>query len=243
MDIIPERCLACRSSRRMPPANSYHARSMRTVHVCPRLRWRALVSVRPLRSSPSSSRPLLSPRRRRPRPRQKRRLRRPNRLAPAPAMAADRRTCRPIQSLDPSANDVGKAQSGSQGVGLARAARGAADLSHGRRARGGAGAGRHPAQRRGQGQPVFPARVQSGPRHGSGHHRRRHARQHAHARPRAGLRRYQLPDPRDRAGPRLPQGSLLRLRRRLRLGRCDLSRRGRPAGQELRPGRGRQLRP
>ena len=164
----------------------------------------------------------------------------PSPQASTPATAPD---VSAVQSLDPSANDVGKAQSGSQGVGLARADRGAADLSHGRGARGGAGPGRHPAQRGGEGEPVFPARVQSGSRHGSGHHRGRHARQHAHARPRPGLRRHQLPDPRVGAGPLLPQGSLLRLRRRLRLGRRDLSRRGRPAGQELRPGRARQLRP
>ena len=140
--------------------------------------------------------------------------------APAPA-PAPRQPVSAIQSLDPSANDVGKAQSGSQGVGPARAARDAADLSHGRGARGGAGAGRHPAQRRGQGQPVFPARLQSRPRHRPRHHRRRHAGQHAHPRPRPGLCRHQLPDPRaDRAacvyrkGPYFADGGRLRLGRR-----------------------------
>ena len=58
------------------------------------------------------------------------------------------------------------------------------------------GRDRHPAQRRRQGQPVLPARLQPRPRHRLRHLRRRHAGQHADARAWPGLHRPQLPDPR-----------------------------------------------
>ena len=90
----------------------------------------------------------------------------------------------------------------------------------GRRGAGGrARPDRHPAFRRGQSQPVFSAWLQSRPRHRSFDHRRRHARQHADPRPRAGLRRYQFHDPGADPVDQCPQGSVLRRCRRLRLRR------------------------
>ena len=90
----------------------------------------------------------------------------------------------------------------------------------GRRGAGGVpGPDRHAALRRGQSQPVLPARLQPRPRHRPRHHGRRHAGQHAHPWPRPGLRRPQLPDPRADPAVRCPQGSLLRRRRRLLLRR------------------------
>ncbi len=64
-----------------------------------------------------------------------------------------------------------------------------------RGAGGGAGPDRHAAFRRGQSQPVLPARLQPRPRHRHRPVPRRHAAQHAHPCPRPGLRRHQLPDP------------------------------------------------
>ena len=81
------------------------------------------------------------------------------------------------------------------------------------------GPDRHPAFRRGQSQPVFSARLQPRPRHGSRHQRRRHARQHADPWPWAGLCRYQFSDPRTDPVGECPQGSVLRRRRRLQLRR------------------------
>ena len=78
---------------------------------------------------------------------------------------------------------------------------------------------RHPAFRRGQSQPVLPARLQSRPRHRPRHQRRRHAGEHAHPRPRPGLCRHQLPDPGTDPVDARPQGPLLRRRRRLLVGR------------------------
>ena len=75
---------------------------------------------------------------------------------------------------------------------------------------------RHAALGRRQGQPVFPARLQPRPRHRLRHRRRRHAGEHAHARPRPGLHRPELPDSRAGAAHRVPQGAVLRARRRLR---------------------------
>ena len=69
---------------------------------------------------------------------------------------------------------------------------------------------RHPAQRRRQGEPVFPARLQPRPRHRLRHLRRRHAGEHAHARARPGLHRSQLPDPGTGLAHRLLQGPVLR---------------------------------
>ena len=71
-----------------------------------------------------------------------------------------------------------------------------ADLAAGRSARVRARRDRHPAQRRRQGQPVLPARLQPRPRHRLRDLRRRHAGQHADARARPGLHRPELPDPR-----------------------------------------------
>ena len=87
---------------------------------------------------------------------------------------------------------------------------------------------RHPALRGRQGQPVLPARLQPGPRDRLRGHRRRDAGEHAHPRPRPGIRRPQLRDPgAGREGP-VPQGSVPRLDRRLLVGR----------GGGLRPRRG-----
>ncbi len=80
------------------------------------------------------------------------------------------------------------------------AARGAHGLPARRTARSSARPDRQPAQRRGQGQPVLPARLQPRPRHRPAHHRRRHAGQPAQPRPRPGLDRPELPD--SRAGDR-----------------------------------------
>ena len=95
----------------------------------------------------------------------------------------------------------------------------AALLAARRGAGGRAGPDRHPALRRGQSQPVFPARLQPRPRHRSRHQDRRHARQHADPWPRAGLCRYQFPDSGADPVGECPQGSVLRRCRRLRLRR------------------------
>ncbi len=73
---------------------------------------------------------------------------------------------------------------------------------------------RHPAFRRGQSQPVLPARLQSRPRHRSRHLGRRHAGEHAHPRPWPGLCRHELPDPGAHPVDAHPQGSVLRRRGR-----------------------------
>ena len=75
------------------------------------------------------------------------------------------------------------------------------------------------AQRRRQGEPVLPARLQPGPRHRFRDLRGRHARQPAVERARARLLRSELADPRARRPDPLPQGPVLRRGRRLFLGR------------------------
>ena len=76
----------------------------------------------------------------------------------------------------------GTPRRGQRDRGAARRARRPPDRPHRRGAGGGARPDRHPAQRRGQGQPVLPARLQPRPRHRPRHHGRRHAGQHAHPR-------------------------------------------------------------
>ncbi len=97
------------------------------------------------------------------------------------------------------------------------------------------------AQRRRQGQPVFPARLQSRPRHRHRDLGRRHADQPAHPCPWPGLRRPQLPHAGGRQFARHPQGAVLCRRRRFR--QCRLAR-DRPAGHGAAHGRfhHRQLR-
>src|SRR6267154_542807 len=84
---------------------------------------------------------------------------------------------------------------GEPGLHHPAADRGAADAAAGRSARVRARRDHHPAQRRRQGEPVLPARLQSGPRHRLPHHDQPHAGEHADARARAGLFRSQLPHP------------------------------------------------
>ena len=98
------------------------------------------------------------------------------------------------------------------------------------------------AQRRRQGEPVLPARLQPRPRHRLRDLRRRHADQHAHARARAGLHRPQFPDPRAGLAHRLQERPLLRGRGRLRVGRCGAPEPGRLAGEGHRIGHGRRAR-
>ncbi len=119
----------------------------------------------------------------------------------------------------------------------------AAGLPHRRGPRSRAGPRRHPAQRRGQGQPVLPARLQSRSRDRSRPHLRRYAGQHAHAWAWPGLRRYELHHPRGADGPVLSQGPLLRGRRRLLLRRRDPHGCAGQTRPKLRPDRTRQLRP
>ena len=105
-----------------------------------------------------------------------------------------------------------------------RAAAIPADSAYRRTAGSGPRPGGYPAQWQRQGQSILPARLQSRPRHGSGHQRRRRAGQHADSRPWTRLHRYQFRH--SGAGPvhRVPQGNLLRRNRKF-LGR----RRGRDA--------------
>ena len=86
--------------------------------------------------------------------------------------------------------------------------RGAAEIAGRRSARSHAGIDRHPAQRRGQGQPVFPARLQPRSRHRHRYHTRRHAGQHAHPCAWPGLCRSQFHDPRTDQHLELQQGPL-----------------------------------
>ena len=136
------------------------------------------------------------------------------------------RTFRNLAEIEnPAENLVGVASAGSEGAITAAqlAVRPGQPRDRGPRDRA-----RHdhqPAQRRGQGQPVLPARLQPRSRLRLRADDRRHSGQHADARARAGLRRLELPDP--RAGERraVPQGSLLRGERRLlvrRLGQHQL---------------------
>src|SRR5436190_1541705 len=77
----------------------------------------------------------------------------------------------------------------------------------------------HPAQRRRQGEPVFPARLQSRSRDRLPHHDRPHAGEPADARARPGLFRHQLPPPRARVASRVQEGSVFRRGGRLFLRR------------------------
>ena len=117
------------------------------------------------------------------------------------------------------------------------AARRAADHARGRGARDRARRRHQPAQRRGQGQSVLPARLQPRSRHRLRDDGRRHAGQHADARARARLLRSELPDP--RAGQRraVLEGPVLRRPGRLRdrrRGQHQLRQRARPADRARR---------
>src|SRR5881396_1827875 len=83
--------------------------------------------------------------------------------------------------------------------------RGAADAAAGRGARVRSRSDHHPAQRRRQGEPVFPARLQSRSRDRLPHHDRPHAGEPADARARPGLFRHQLPPPRARVASRVQE--------------------------------------
>ena len=112
--------------------------------------------------------------------------------------------------------------------------------------RRGAGDGARPdrdaAQRRGQGQPVLPARLQPRPRHRLRDVGGRRAGQPAEPRPRPGLHRPELHDPRADRARRLPQGRLLRRPRRLLVRRRRRHRLLRRAAEQHRAGRGRHVR-
>jgi hypothetical protein len=102
--------------------------------------------------------------------------------------------------------------------GLARGRRAAAiagvsDLPGGRNARGSTRADRHTAQRRGQGEPVFPSWLQSRPRHRYRHHTRRHAGQLAHPRTWPRLFRSQFHDPGAGAANRLQSSPTISTRK------------------------------
>ena len=71
---------------------------------------------------------------------------------------------------------------------------------------------RQPAQRRRQGQPVLPARLQPRSRHRPAHHGRRHAGQPAQPRARPGLDRPEFPDPRTGRAARLQERARTRRR-------------------------------
>ena len=121
-------------------------------------------------------------------------------------------------------NAVGTTDAASAGTVTSKLIESRPTLRPGRGARVRARRHRHAAQRRRQGQPVFPARLQPRPRHRLRDLRRRHAGQHADARPRPGLHRPQLADPRAGRSPSLPQGSVLRGRGRLLVGRVGAHR-------------------
>ena len=109
-------------------------------------------------------------------------------------------------------NSVGSSDAASAGVDHAAADRGPAAAAPGQPARVRARHGRHAAQRRRQGQPVLPARLQPRPRHRLRHLGGRHAGQPAHARPRPGLHRPQLHHSRADLARRLLEGAVLRER-------------------------------
>ena len=108
-----------------------------------------------------------------------------------------------------------------RGGGRLRRLRTAADRPCRRACRECAWSDRHPAQRIGQGQPVFPARLQSRSRHGPRRLRRRRPGQHAQPWPRPGLPGPQLPHSGDDRADRLRQGSVPRRRWRFRIGGND----------------------
>ena len=131
--------------------------------------------------------------------------------------------------------------------GLARRDSRLADSGHSADARGrGAGSGArpggNPALRRGQGEPVFSARLQPRSRYRLCQQRRWRAGQHAHQRPWPGLQRHQLPDPRAGRSHRLSQGTVLRPERGFllgRLGRRAVSQHAQYADAQSHRGRGR----
>ena len=142
------------------------------------------------------------------------------------------RTFRNLAEVEnPAENLVGVASAGSEGaITAAQLAVRPVEPRH-RDPGDRAGAGDQPAQRRRQGQPVLPARLQPGSRLRLRADHRRHPGEHAHPRPRPGLRRRQLPDPRARQRRAVPQGPLLRGERGLlvgRLGQHQLLQRPRP---------------
>ena len=117
--------------------------------------------------------------------------------SPPPSMPTGASVVLPAVTVTaPRALEAEPTDAASRAARLGRDAEHAADRAAGRDARGGARPDRHPALGRGQSQPVLPARLQPRPRHRPRHLARRHADQHAHPRPRPGLCRRQLPDPR-----------------------------------------------
>ncbi len=132
---------------------------------------------------------------------------------------------------------IGVATASSEGLVTGARDRGAPDHARRRSARSRPRADHQPAQRRGQGEPVLPARLQPRSRHRLHDDRRRGAREHANPRPRPGLLGPQLPDSRTGQRCPVPQGPVLRRRRRFRdrrRGAHPLRQRGRTAD---RPGR------
>ena len=103
---------------------------------------------------------------------------------------------------NPAENLVGHRVVGEPGRDHRRAARGPADHARGRSARDRTGHDRQPAQRRGQSQPVLPARVQPRSRHRLLRHGGRRAGQYANRRACPRLRGRQLAD--SGAGERRP---------------------------------------
>ena len=129
-----------------------------------------------------------------------------------------------------------------RGHGLPRPAREPAAPAHRRAARGRAGPDRHAAQRRREGEPVFPARVQSRSRHGFLEPRRGHGRQPADPWPRPGIHGPQLRDPGAGRARRLSEGDVLPgAREFLRGGRGGVSLRGPDRPVDLADGRRGQL--
>ena len=104
---------------------------------------------------------------------------------------------------------------GQRGRHRPRRPRAPADPAPGRAGRDRAGRHGHAALGRRQGEPVLPARVQPRSRHRLQRLGRRRAGQHADPRPWTGVRRPELPDPRDRRHRPLSQGSVPRRGRRL----------------------------
>ena len=103
--------------------------------------------------------------------------------------------------------------------GRRRAARAPSAPAHRRNRRDHPRRHRLPAQRRGEGEPVLPARLQSRPRHRSPHHARRRAGQYAQPRARAGLYRSELPHPGVHPRGALQERAVLCRDRRLRVRR------------------------
>ena len=117
---------------------------------------------------------------------------------------------------NPAENLVGIAQSGEPGCDHREAARRTAADARRRGARNRPRRDRHAAQRRGQGQPVLPARLQPRSRHRLRDDGRRHAGESADARAWTGLFRPQFPDSRARQRRAVFEGTVLRGAGRLR---------------------------